>query len=429
MPSVQLKEARDLYQDRREKLAKVFDEAKSKDDDGKGVTDFRLVKCLDIKDGDGKSIAVAEKVAEMNDEMNECYDNVVKLELAEKAADNLKGQDAQRKPITHPESKGGDDNVLEFKSPGQQLVESDIYKNEWAKGNTSRAIQIEDYGLSDYQQKTLFQTSAGWAPESVRLPRVVLDAQRPIEIIDLIPSGQTGQDAIKFMEETTFTNAAAEVAEGGTLGESAFLLTEQSTIVEKVGTWIPVTDEQLADVAQAGSYLDSRLRFAVRQRLDSQLVVGDGNTPNLDGFLNVSGIQTQAKGTDPVPDAFYKAIDKVLVTGRAQPSGIITHPTDWQQIRLLRTADGVYIWGSPSEAGPLRLWGLPVALSTAITLNTGLVGDFTNFTQLFERSGMEVKITDSHSDFFIKGKQAIRATIRVALVTYRPAALCTVTGI
>lgn len=428
MPSVQLKDARELYQDRREKLGKVFEEANTTDDDGKAVSDFRLVKCLDVPDGDGKSIAVAEKVDQMNTEMNECYDNVVKLELAEKAADNLKGQDAQRKPITHPEGKGGD-NVLEFKTPGQAMVESDIYKNEWAKGNKGRPIVIEDYGLDQIQQKTLFQTSAGWAPESVRLPRVVLDAQRPIEIIDLIPSGSTGQAAIKFMEETTFTNAAVEVAEGGTFGESAFALTEQTMPIEKVATWIPVTDEQLEDVAEAQSYLDNRLRFAVRQRLDSQLLVGDGNTPNLDGFLNVSGIQTQAKGADPVPDAFYKAMDKVLVTGRAQPSGIIIHPTDWQGIRLLRTADGIYIWGSPMEAGPQRLWGLPVALSTAITENTGLVGDFANFTQLFERTGLEVKITDSHSDFFIKGKQVIRATIRVALITYRPAALCTVTGI
>lgn len=428
MPSVQLKEAREIYQDRREKLAKVFDEAKTTDDDGKGQTDFRLVKCLDVPDGDGKSIAVAEKVDQMNSEMNECYDNVVTLELAEKAADNLRGQDSQRGPITHPEGKGGG-NVIEFKSPGQAMVESDIYKNEWAKGNKSRPIQIENFGLDMIQQKTLFQTSAGWAPESIRLPRVVLDAQRPIEIIDMIPSGQTSQAAIKFMEETTFTNNAAEAAEGGTFAESAFALTEQTTPVEKIATWIPVTDEQLEDVAQAQSYLDNRLRFAVRQRLDSQILVGDGNTPNLDGFLNVSGIQTQAKGADPVPDAFYKAMDKVRVTGRAEPSGVIIHPTDWQAVRLLRTADGIYIWGNPSEAGPLRLWGIPVALSSAITLNTGLVGDFTNFTQLFERSGLEVKISDSHSDFFIKGKQAIRATIRVSLVTYRPAALCTVTGI
>ena len=85
MPSVQLKEARELYQDRREKLGKVFEEAKTTDDDGKGVTDFQLVKCLDIKDGDGKSIAVAETIDELKTELNGGDDNVRKLELADRA--------------------------------------------------------------------------------------------------------------------------------------------------------------------------------------------------------------------------------------------------------------------------------------------------------------------------------------------------------
>ncbi|MCH7801648.1 MAG: phage major capsid protein [Chloroflexi bacterium] len=59
----------------------------------------------------------------------------------------------------------------------------------------------------------------------------------------------------------------------------------------------------------------------------------------------------------------------------------------------------------------------------------GLVGDFRNFVQLFERRGVTVKVSDSHSDFFIKGKQAIRADMRVALVIYRPAAFVELTDL
>ena len=277
--------------------------------------------------------------------------------------------------------------------------------------------------------KPLFQTSAGWAPESIRTGKVVEYATRPIQVIDIIPPGNTNDTSIVYMEETTFTNAATEKAEGGTYGEATLVLTEKTSPVRKIPVFIPVTDEQLEDEAQAQSYLDTRLVFMIRQRLDSQILVGDGIAPNLTGILNVSGIQVQAKGADPTPDAIYKAIVKVRVTGRAVPNVVVIHPNDWQDIRLLRTADGIYIWGNPSEAGPERIWGLPIVQTDAETENTGLVGDFANFVQLFEKRGIEVKISNSHSTYFVEGKQAVRADIRVALPTYRPAAFCTVTGI
>jgi HK97 family phage major capsid protein len=76
-----------------------------------------------------------------------------------------------------------------------------------------------------------------------------------------------------------------------------------------------------------------------------------------------------------------------------------------------------------------RIWGLPVVQADSITENTGLVGDLLGYTELTTRRGVEVKVSDSHGTFFVEGKQAIRADFRVALVVYRPAALCTVTGI
>ena len=96
-------------------------------------------------------------------------------------------------------------------------------------------------------------------------------------------------------------------------------------------------------------------------------------------------------------------------------------------MRLLRTADGIYIWGNPSEAGPERIWGLPVVQSDAQTENTAIVVDV-NFTQLFTRRGLDVQV-GYQSDDFIKGRKAIRADLRVAFVAYRATAICTVTGI
>ena len=272
-------------------------------------------------------------------------------------------------------------------------------------------------------------TAAGWDPEETRTGRVVEFATRPVQVTDLIPQTTTTQSAVKYMEETTFTNAAAETAEAGAYGEAALALTERASLVRKITVYLPVTDEQLEDEPQARGYVDNRLMFMVRQRLDGQLLVGNGTPPNLTGILNTAGIQTQAKGTDAVPDAVYKAMTKVRVGGRAMPNATIFHPNDWQDIRLLRTADGIYIWGNPSDAGPERIWGLRVVQSDAITENTGLVGDFANFSELSVRRGVDVQVSNSHADYFINGKLAIRADMRAAFVVYRPAAFATVTGI
>lgn len=395
----ELNETQGKLDAKRKELADIFAQARP---GGEGTIDLSKVKGYDDP---------ASAIKNLNDEMTDLGIKVDQLKAVNAAAgalENHESGDGQGEPT--PGTKA-------HRSFGEVAVKSGALQN---KGKSY---------LIDYDVKTLFSRAAGWDPEVIRDSRVVLDAQRPVQVTDLIPSVPWGQKAYSYMEETTFTNAAAERAEGGAYAESALALTEQTVIVETIGTFVPVTDEQLADEAAAEAYLNARLPFMVRQRLDSQLLVGTGTTPQIEGVNNVTGIQTQAKSTDPTPDAVYKAMTKVKVTGRAMPNAVISHPNDWQDVRLLRTADGIYIWGSPSEAGPVRIWGVQVVESDAQTENTMVVGDFANYSLLVARSGMEVKVSDSHSDYFVNGKQAIRAGIRVAAVWLRPAAFCTVTGV
>jgi len=281
----------------------------------------------------------------------------------------------------------------------------------------------------DVDLKTLFERTAGFAPESVRIPRVEPYPVRPLMVADLLPVLPTSQAAIKYMEETTFTNNAAETAEGGTYGEAALAFTERSVPVEKIAVWLPVTDEQLEDVPSMAAYINNRLAYMLEARLDSQILNGNGTPPNLMGTLNVSGIQTQAKGADPTPDAFYKAFTLLRTVGFAEPDVVFMNPADWQDIRLLRTSDGIYIFGSPLDPGIERMWGIRVVLSMAVVANTGIVGAYGQYSALYMRRGLDIKVTDSHDTFFIAGKQAIRADMRCAVVHFRPKAFCTVTGI
>ena len=398
-----------------DKLAKVFEEA------GKDI-DMDKVTCL----GDGVSTSreKAKKVEEMNLELNDLGKEIDALVKSEKIAQETKKRESEleaKSSIVLPSGVKASGELAYDKTFGELFVESKAYKNR-----AQRAVDTIDMGV-----KTLFQTSAGWSPESTRTGRVVYDAQRPApKVVDIVPIGNTGQNSVVYMEETTFTNNAAEAAEGASYGEAALVYTEQTSNVRKIAVFIPTTDEQLEDEARISSLLDNRLRFMIQQRLDLQLLVGDGTAPNLEGINSVTGIQTQALGSDSEQDAIYKAMTLVRTgTGRAEPSAVVMHPNDWQTIRLQTTTDGIYLWGSPSDTGADRIFGVPVIQSTAQTENTAMVGDFANFCELVVRKGVEVQVSNSHDDYFVKGKQAIKAQLRCAFPVYRPAAFCTVTGI
>jgi len=340
------------------------------------------------------------------------------------------------KNVSRPQFEAGPDGGSRpgaglIKTIGQMFIESEGYKAHKGRPH-GMSVEIPNFDPRFFMgtgMKTLFSTSAGWDPEFVRNGRVELTPERALVVADLPSLGSTDTDTVAWMEETTKTNNAAEAAEAAAYAESALALTERTEPISKIATFIPVTEEQMADERRVESYLDNRLERLVREKLDAQLLVGSGTPPAIEGYLNTSGIQTQAKGADAAVVAIHKAITKVRFTGYAEPDAIVLHPNDWEPIRLIQDANGNFIWGPPSEAGPTRIWGVPAVITPAITENTGLVGAFRAYSELVMRSGIQIDVSNSHDDYFVKGKLAIRAKIRCGLAKYRPSAYCSVTGL
>lgn len=382
--------------------------------------DFSKVKCL----SEGDTTAKVEKIKAINAELTD-----MKLDLSEfqalaksrQLADEAAGYDPAG--TLHPEQPGakGQKSFGEMFMAHKGLVMMDNGK--------ARPVKNSPVLLDIDLKANFFISNPGWVPEAIRTPVVTTYPTRPLAVVERLPSLPTTQTVVRYMKETTFTNNAAEASEGNAVGEAALVLTETSDEVEKVGVFIPVSEEQLEDVPAAQGYLNTRLVFMVLQRLDSQVLEGNGATPNLLGTLNLAALQSQALGSDPVPDAIYKAFDLVRTVGFAEPSHLFINPSDWQPVRLLRTADGIYIFGSPTEPGPDRIWGVPVVQTTAVTANTALTGDYNTHSCLYIRRGIEVEMSNGYSDYFVKGKFAVKATIRCAMVHYRIPAFAKITGI
>jgi HK97 family phage major capsid protein len=399
----------------RTELSKMFSEAKT--DEGYDM-DAEAI---------GKAAAMEEDIAEKQS----AYDKLV--ETAGREADNaakLAQLDAVRRPLAGPAAgfdPGGRKEVRDLAAVFETKADALAPIANGGRG----AVQFQ---LDEQERKALeFKatvTSSNIDPAEQRLAGIVESAQFLSDVTDLFAPGTATSDTIEYLEETTYTNAAAETAENTNAPEASWATTLRTDALQELPVFIPVTRRALADTAQLQSFIEGRLIHMVNQRRSQQLISGDGVSPNIEGVLNATGLQTQAKGADPVFDAMHKAITLVSVTGDATPSAIVMHPNDWQDLRLTRTTDGLYILGNPGEAVTQpRLWGLPVRVTTSISENTGLVGAFRTYGQVWRKMGLTIEVSTEHSDYFIKRLVAIMALERLALAVYRGAAFCQVTSI
>ncbi len=415
-----VQEKRDRFLTKQEELAEVFRLAKTGEGDESvyNFSDKEVLTKLEAKDAND----AMQKVRARNTELENLGTELRQAEAKHYASQITKRADALITPgkgsILHPDDPLSDEKM----SLGQRFVRS----KQWKQSKSSSS----DIPLHlEMELKTLFQTTAGFAPESIRSGLLVAAAVRPIQVMDLIPSFPINQASFVYMEETTRVHSAAEAAEGASYAESQFQWTQKTSTVRKIADSIPITDEQLEDESQVSSLLDQRLMFGLRQRLDGQILVGDGLGNNLTGINNVAGIQTQAKGTDDRITAFAKALTLVRFTGRAIPSAAVFHPNDWLAILLIKDANGQFLFGNPfSGAGPTSLLGIPISQSDAQTEGAGLVGDFQNFSRLDDRRGVVVQ-TGFVGTQFTDGKVTLRADLRTAFTVTRPAAFCQITGI
>lgn len=411
----------------------------------KGLTDFLNVKTGEMEkivtDAGGIHKLSAEQVEEFRARNDELGEATKRWETLREMDEGFKKTKAALKTYVQepagqmPFNGGANPNLQEekqHKSIGTLFTESESYKNFAGKHTdfTSYREELSDVDVQAEMNalKTTMTTAAGFAAPNDRTPRVVPFALRRPVVADLIPSDPTTLSSIRYMEETTFTNAAAGVSENAAKPESALAFTERTVNVEVIATYIPVTNQQLDDVPQIRGVIDNRLSMMIQLAEEAELLNGTGVSPRILGFYQKPNIQTQAKGADPTPDAIYKAFTLVRHTGFAEPTGVVIHPNDWQDIRLLRTVDGIYIWGSPVEPGPERIWGKPVIVTTAATQNTALTGDFQLYSHISRRMGLTI-IVGRINDDLIKNKQTVLAEERLSLEIFRAAAFCTITGI
>lgn len=269
---------------------------------------------------------------------------------------------------------------------------------------------------------------------------IVIPPMRVKRVRDLFPSRTTTAAVVEYFRMLGFTTAGGGTNNAGTVAErnglnSAFAAKPQSSMVfeghqapvRTIAHWEAAHRNVLADEPQLRSIIDNELMYGLRLQEDAQILNGDGTGENLTGVLQTSGIQEYSwsdGAVTPVPDNKADAIRRAATLSFLayyEPSGVIMHPNDWEDIELTKDAYGQYLVAvSVALGGEPKVWRLPVVETPAIPEGTALVGAFGTGAQLYDREQASIRISEQHSDFFVRNAIVVLAEQRLALAVKRP---------
>lgn len=333
----------------------------------------------------------------------------------------------------------------QFKSVGESFLSSDEFKSLQGGRNGANMPSPFQYQGSlttsnGYGVKDLYSAMPSGTPGqfgAIQRDPIVIPPQRTKRVRDLFPVRTTSAAIVEYFRMTGFTNNAATVGERTAGSPDVFSAKPQSAMtftgiqapVRTIAHWEAAHRNVLADEPQLRSIIDNELMYGLRLQEDAQILAGDGTGENLEGVLNTSGIQTYnwSDGSlSPVPDTKADAIRRAATLSFLayyEPTGVVLHPNDWEDIELTKDSNGQYLVAlSVAMGGEPRVWRLPVVETPAIAEGTALVGAFGTGAQLYDREQANIRISEQHSDFFVRNAIVVLAEQRLALAVKRPEA-------
>lgn len=253
---------------------------------------------------------------------------------------------------------------------------------------------------------------------------IITAANQRLTIRDLLAPGQTASNAIAYLRETGFVNAAAPVAENTTKPYSELTFEEVLEGVKTIAHMLKASKQILDDLPQLQSFINGRLLNGLKRVEDAQLLFGSGVGSNLNGIYTQATtyaapiVLTAPTRVDVIRLAMLQsALADVFATGH------VLHMNDWTAIELLKDTTGAYLFTNPFSPNTPSLWGLPVAETNHAAMSGNfLTGSFAEAAQIFDREDANVVISTENADDFEKNMISIRCEERLALAVYRPEA-------
>jgi HK97 family phage major capsid protein len=299
---------------------------------------------------------------------------------------------------------------------GEEVIESRVFEKP-----VGSAVELE--------KRDIFNGPATTSGASAFIgltdtPGIAAIPTLPTSFVDLLPVVPTSSDVVRYFRQETLTGGAGNSAQLGTLNKTDLTWSAQIVVLSKVGHYMVVAKETLADDPAVAALINREGVRGVREKIESDLLATTQVTGGVTSI--VAGAQSETYSAEEgILVGIRQAKTKAELAGLPADFVVVT-PAVREAIDLLAIPDNGGI--GYFAAGPATLFGM--RLITSYRLPTGvdaLVGS-TQALTLRSKSGVTVETSDSHDDYFIKDGVAIKVTAQIAAQNVRPNAFVKVSA-
>lgn len=298
----------------------------------------------------------------------------------------------------------------------------DNYQKFLRKENKSFSIELKAVG-----DISTGNVTGGNRYGQLMQPGIIENPKRKVHMSEILKGGSVGPgNTYTFMREKgNGEGAIAPVAEGAMKPQIDLDLEEATVNIETIAGWLRVTRKAMNNIPGFVSFLQSRLPEKFQRVLDSQILYGDGTTPNLKGILTAGNfVASTAAASEPLIEKIIDDISLLEDTYERSANGILLRPKDYYGF-FKNKASGSGEYDLPQGVtigidGVLRILGVPAWASTAINTPDYLVGDFDMGAQLLTQEGMRLEFFEQDGTNVRENKVTVRIEGNYALPVYGP---------
>lgn len=252
------------------------------------------------------------------------------------------------------------------------------------------------------------------------------------ELISVIPAGP-GTDFYFMRENGPGEGAPAPVAEKTSVAATDAAtglkpqfdldLVEASVKFETIAGWMRVSKKAMLNIPNFVAFLQKRLPVKLLDVESSQILYGNGVSPQIKGLLAAGNFVTSTSAASNLVERIIDDLALLEDTYRRLATGIAMRPVDYFSFfKNKATGSGEYDLpqGVIFQNGILYILGVQVAKTTALTTGDYIVGDFNMGTELLVQEGMMLQFFEQDGDNVKTNSVTARIEETVALPVYGP---------